>query len=380
MGIKDLSRLIADVAPNAIKEHELKAYFGRKVAIDASMSIYQFLIAVRQDGSNLSNEAGETTSHLMGLFYRTIRLIEAGLKPLYVFDGAPPEMKGSELEKRAERREEAEAGLAKAKEAGDDAAVDKFSRRLVKVTKEHNSECQRLLNLMGVPFVLAPTEAEAQCAALVKAGKVWATGTEDMDALTFGSSVLLRNLTASEARKLPVKEFQLEPLLKGLEMSQAEFIDLCILLGCDYCGTIRGIGPKKALDLMKKHRSIEAILKHLDKSKYPPPEEWNFEGARQLFAEPKVDLSEEAEFKWTEPDTEGLVSFMCTEKGFAEDRIRRGAEKLCKSRKGGTQGRIDSFFTLKPANPDASAKRKASEAKVKKTPQGGAKKPRTKPK
>lgn len=94
MGIKGLTALISQHAPNAIKEHEIKTLFGRKVAIDASMSIYQFLIAVRQqDGQMLQNEAGETTSHLMGFFYRTIRIVENGIKPAYVFDGKPPEMK-----------------------------------------------------------------------------------------------------------------------------------------------------------------------------------------------------------------------------------------------------------------------------------------------
>ncbi len=82
------------------------------------MSIYQFLIAVRQNGETLMNENGETTSHLMGMFYRTIRMIENGIKPVYVFDGKPPQMKSKELEKRLERRTEAEAEMSKAAEAG----------------------------------------------------------------------------------------------------------------------------------------------------------------------------------------------------------------------------------------------------------------------
>ena len=94
MGIKGLTGLLNEHAPNSIKEHDIKTLFGRKVAIDASMSIYQFLIAVRQrDGEMLTNDAGETTSHLMGLFYRTIRIVENGIKPAYVFDGKPPELK-----------------------------------------------------------------------------------------------------------------------------------------------------------------------------------------------------------------------------------------------------------------------------------------------
>lgn len=178
---------------------------GRKIAIDASMCMYQFLIAVRSDGAQLTSVDGETTSHLMGTFYRTIRLLENGIKPVYVFDGKPPDMKSGELVKRAERRDEAEKQLAAATEAGDTADMDKFNRRLVRVTKQHGAEAQQLLRLMGVPFVEAPCEAEAQCAALVKAGKVYATATEDMDALTFGTTTLLRHLTFSEARKMPVQ-------------------------------------------------------------------------------------------------------------------------------------------------------------------------------
>jgi flap endonuclease-1 len=153
MGIHSLAKLIADVVPSAIKENEIKNYFGRKIAIDASMCIYQFLIAVRQEGNNLANEEGETTSHLMGMFYRTIRLMENGIKPVYVFDGKPPQMKGGELLKRQERRAEAQESLEKANDAGDSENIEKFSRRLVKVTKEHGDECRKLLKLMGVPYV-----------------------------------------------------------------------------------------------------------------------------------------------------------------------------------------------------------------------------------
>ncbi|XP_022094508.1 flap endonuclease 1-like [Acanthaster planci] len=379
MGIHNLARLIADFAPVAMKDNEIKNYFGRKIAIDASMCIYQFLIAVRQDGSQLTNEEGETTSHLMGMFYRTIRMVENGIKPVYVFDGKPPELKSGELTKRMERRSEAEKELEKAKEVGDSAGVEKFERRLVRVTQQHNDECRDLLKLMGIPHVTAPSEAEAQCAALVKAGKVYAVGTEDMDALTFGGTVLLRHLTASETRKLPVQEFSLPRVLGGLELSQDEFVDLCILMGCDYCGSIKGIGPKRAIDLIQKHKSIDEILKNIDTKKHPPPEDWLYKEARQLFMKPDVTPAEEIELKWTEPDEEGLLKFMCEQKGFNEDRIRNGVKKLLKGRQGSTQGRLDSFF--KVVTPTGPSKRKIADTKgsQKKKPKTGGsafKKPR----
>ncbi|XP_045762211.1 flap endonuclease 1 [Maniola jurtina] len=372
MGILGLSKLIADIAPQAVKEMEIKNYFGRKVAIDASMSLYQFLIAVRSEGAQLTSVDGETTSHLMGTFYRTIRLVENGIKPVYVFDGKPPEMKSHQLNKRAERREEAEKELQKATEAGDTASIEKFNRRLVKVTKHHGEEARQLLKLMGVPVVEAPCEAEAQCADLVKAGKVYAVATEDMDALTFGANVLLRHLTFSEARKMPVQEFHLNNVLSGLELNQKEFIDLCILLGCDYCGSIRGIGPKRAIELIRQHRSIEQVLDNIDTKKYQPPENWDFEDARRLFVEPEVADAKDIELKWCDPDEEGLVKFLCGDKQFNEERVRNGAKKLMKARTGTTQGRLDGFFKVLSTTPNP--KRKAEEEKKsanKKTKTGG---------
>eukprot|EP00123_Amoebidium_parasiticum_P013206 comp21828_c0_seq1/m.31118 comp21828_c0_seq1/g.31118 ORF comp21828_c0_seq1/g.31118 comp21828_c0_seq1/m.31118 type:complete len:389 (-) comp21828_c0_seq1:328-1494(-) len=346
MGIHGLTKLIGDHAPSGLKENDIKNYFGRKVAIDASMSIYQFLIAVRADGNVLQNEAGETTSHLMGMFYRTIRMVDNGIKPVYVFDGKPPAIKSGELDKRREKREEAQKSLDQATEAGDTENMDKFNRRLVKVTKQHNEECKKLLGLMGIPYIDAPCEAEAQCAALVKAGKVYATCTEDMDSLTFGSQVLLRHMTYAEAKKAPIQEFHLDQVLKELEMTMDEFIDLCILLGCDYCDSIRGIGPATALKLIRQHHSIENILEHLqkEKTKYVVPEEWMYKEAREFFKKPEVTDPSTLDIKWEKPDEEAIVEFMCKQNNFAEDRIRTAVKKLAKARGTATQGRLDTFF------------------------------------
>lgn len=189
----------------------------------SSMSIYSFLIAVRSaDGQQLTSESGETTSHLMGLFYRTLRMVENGIKPLYVFDGAPPKLKSGELAKRFQRKSEAQAAAEEAKETGTAEDVEKFSRRTVRVTREHNEECQRLLKLMGIPYIVAPTEAEAQCATLARGGKVYAAASEDMDTLTFDTPILLRHLTFSEQRKEPIVEIHLEKVLEGLAMDHTQ--------------------------------------------------------------------------------------------------------------------------------------------------------------
>ncbi|KXN83368.1 Flap endonuclease 1 [Leucoagaricus sp. SymC.cos] len=407
MGIKGLTGLISQHAPAAIKEHDIKTLFGRKVAIDASMSIYQFLIAVRQkDGEMLTNDAGETTSHLMGFFYRTIRIVENGIKPAYVFDGKPPDLKKGVLSKRFERREEAKEEGEEAKETGTVEEVDRLSRRTVKVTKQHNEECIKLLKLMGIPVVVAPSEAEAQCAELARGGKVYAAGSEDMDTLTFNAPILYRHLTFSEAKKQPISEINLQATLKGLDMTMGQFIDLCILLGCDYLEPIKGVGPKSALKLLREHGSLGAVIAHLrekeaekkatvvseDEAEEPAPtsdvepeedtpkkkpkkgkgkgtggvripEDWPWEEAKKLFEQPDVVPADQVELEWKNPDVDGLVQFLVTEKGFNEERVRKGAEKLQKFLNTKQQGRLDGFFAVKPKDKPAPAAKAVAKAK-----------------
>ena len=229
MGIHGLSKLLNDNAPRCVREHKMEYFAGcgpvfagrppaprapsaasfprsfrRKIAIDASMQIYQFLIAVRQQGGEgqLTNEAGEVTSHLTGMLYRTIRMMEAGIKPVFVFDGKPPTLKSGELAKRKERQQAAETELTRLQEQGGSAEdVERQQKRTVRASREQSEEVKKLLGLMGVPVVDAPCEAEATCAALAKAGLVYATATEDMDALTFATPLLIRNLNSPEARE-----------------------------------------------------------------------------------------------------------------------------------------------------------------------------------
>jgi flap endonuclease-1 len=231
----------------------LKSLHGRKIAVDASMAIYQFLIAVRSGGPNqqaqmLTNADGETTSHIQGMFNRTIRFMTEGIKPAFVFDGKAPNMKSGELEKRREKRRKAEEELKKAEDDGNVEEIDKHSKRLARAGKKENDDCKKLLQLMGVPVIIAPMEAEAECSALCKAGLVWATGTEDMDALTFQTPILIRKLTFANqsAKGANIQQIDYKKAIEGLNLTYDQFVDLCIMLGCDYCDSIKGIGPKTA--------------------------------------------------------------------------------------------------------------------------------------
>ncbi|XP_051146386.1 flap endonuclease 1 [Andrographis paniculata] len=369
MGIKGLTKLLADNAPKAMKEQKFESYFGRKIAIDASMSIYQFLIVVGRTGTEmLTNEAGEVTSHLQGMFTRTIRLLEAGIKPVYVFDGKPPDLKKQELAKRYSKRADATEDLSEALETGNKEDIEKFSKRTVKVTKQHNEECKKLLRLMGVPVIEAPCEAEAQCAALCKAGKVYAVASEDMDSLTFGAPRFLRHLMDPSSKKIPVMEFEVSKVLEELDLTMDQFIDLCILSGCDYCDSIRGIGGLTALKLIRQHGSIENIIENINKERYQIPEDWPYQEARRLFKEPSVlSDDDQLELKWSPPDDEGLLNFLAAENGFNSDRITKAIEKIKAAKNKSSQGRLESFF--KPvANTAAPLKRKEASEKAEKGP------------
>lgn len=320
------------------------------------------MIAVRQqDGQQLTSDSGETTSHLMGMFYRTLKIVDNGLKPVYVFDGKPPDLKGAELSKRLEKREAALKQAEGLKETGTAEDISRFERRTVKVTKEQNEEAKKLLRLMGIPCVDAPCEAEAQCACLAKGNKCYAAASEDMDTMTFGTPILLRHLTASDHKKNPVTEVNLSKVLAGLELNKDEFIDLCILLGCDYCEPIRGVGPTTALKLIKEYRSIENIiagLKVKPQGKIQIPDDWPYKQVRKLFHEPEVLEAKDVDLKWIEPDIEGLIDFLVKDKGFSEERVRNGAARLTKGVKTVPQGRLTDFFKVKPIENGGSAKRK----------------------
>jgi flap endonuclease-1 len=355
MGIHGLTKLISDKAPGAIKEHKMDSYFGRKIAVDASMSIYQFLIAVRHgEQGQLTNESGEVTSHLTGMLYRTIRMMEAGIKPVFVFDGKAPTLKSGELAKRKERKEQAEAELTRLQESGEASAEDiqRQEKRLVRASREQSEEVKKLLTLMGLPVIDAPCEAEATCAKLAAAGLVFGTGTEDADALTFGTPLLIKNLNATEAQKKPIVEINLERALQGLELTMAQFVDLCILMGCDYSDTIKGVGPVKGLELIKQHKDMEGVLAAIAKTKYEVPEAFPYQEARQLFVNPEVVDTSTVELKWSEPDVEGLLQYLVQEKQFDEGRVRKAIERLQKCKGKNSQNRLESFFgpvTIKPA-------------------------------
>ena len=320
------------------KEITLMNLKGKAISIDAYNALYQFLAIIRQpDGTPLKDSQGRVTSHLSGLLYRTVNLVENGIKPVYVFDGKPPELKAMEIERRKAVKEEAVKKYEEALARGDLEAARMYAQATSVLTEDMVNQAKRLLDLMGIPYVQAPSEGEAQAAYMAKKGDVFACGSQDYDSLLFGAPRLVRNISITGRRKLPRKNVYIEvkpelialdEVLSDLNISREQLIDIAILVGTDYNPEgIKGIGPKKALTLIKQYGSLENALKHIPGASFPvDPAE-----IKEVFLKPQV--TDSYEVKWRQPDIENVVNFLCGEHDFSESRVRKAVEKLDKAMK-----------------------------------------------
>ncbi|MDP2906310.1 MAG: flap structure-specific endonuclease, partial [Nanoarchaeota archaeon] len=181
MGLK-----ISDLVPK--KEVTWEELANKKIAVDASQMIYQFVSSIRQpDGTPLMDSKGNVTSHLVGIFSRVSNLMSKNINLCFVFDGKPPLLKIKEQENRALRKRIAAEKLEQAKEEEDYEAVQKYSKQTSRLTREMIDEAKELLNLMGMPVIQAPSEAEAQASYMCKQGDVWAVASSDYDCLIYGA-------------------------------------------------------------------------------------------------------------------------------------------------------------------------------------------------
>ncbi|EGR28305.1 hypothetical protein IMG5_178850 [Ichthyophthirius multifiliis] len=203
----------------------------------------------------------------------------------------------------------------------------KMEQRNIFITQEMKNDAIKMLKLLGFPVIEAPGEAEAQCAALTKTGQVFATVTEDMDALTFGTTILLRGLNS---KKEPIVEINHYQMLKELEFSENQFIDLCILCGCDYLEKIEGIGPVNAYKLIKEFKNLENTINFIEKkqNRFIIPKNYNFQEVRNLFQKPEIENVEKIEIKWQKPNLEKLNQFLVQEKGFNQERILKQINRI----------------------------------------------------
>lgn len=308
---------------------------GRAVAIDAYNALYQFLAIIRQpDGTPLKDSSGRVTSHISGLFYRTSNLVELGIKPIYVFDGAPPALKEVEIKRRMKAKEEALVKYEQALSEGRTEDARMYAQATSRLKDYMAEDSKRLLDLMGIPWVQAPSEGEAQAAYIVKRGDADYCASQDYDSLLFGAPQLVRNVTISGRRKLPGKDVhvevvpevvELERVLKECGITHEQLIDVGILIGTDYNPDgVKGLGPKTALKIIKEFGNLENALPHLKEAEFPV----NPQKIKEIFLNPKVTNNYKVE--WKDPDVEGVIDFICGEKDFSEERVRKALEKMQK--------------------------------------------------
>jgi flap endonuclease-1 len=298
---------------------------GRSFAVDGFVVLHQFLALIRgRDGQPLTDAMGRTTSHLVGLAFRTTRLIaDYGMSLVFVFDGRPPQLKRAEVEKRREIRAKFEEEYKEAVAAGDYKAAMSKAVMTVRLTGEGIADAKRLLDLLGIPWVQAPSEGEAQAAYMAARRDVWASNSQDYDSLLFGTPRLVRYITIQgeewlpskgRARKLQPEIIELEPFLATLKLTRGQLIDLGILIGTDFNEGIRGIGPKTALKLLRKHGRLEDL----------PPEirdqlTSDIDAIRDLYLNPPATDKYSLEEKPVQEQE--LIRFLCDERSFSRERV-----------------------------------------------------------
>ena len=300
--------------------------------MDASIELHQFLALIRKpDGTLFTDPTGRVTSHLIGLLTRTTRLLtDYKMKPVFVFDGRPNPLKRKTIEVRRATRQKAEAEYSKAVSKGDYPTAWSKAVMTGRVTREVLDDAKGLLTLMGIPWLEASEDAEAQASYMAARGDVWAVGSKDYDSLLYGAPILARFLTITGREYLPAQG-RMRPLipelvrlsenLEALGLTREQLIDLSILVGTDFNEGVKGIGPKKALSLVRKHGRIEHLPEEVRSRLAVEPDE-----VRQVFLHPKI--VETYQLKASKPDSDRLVMFLAKERGFSEDRVKRVAERL----------------------------------------------------
>ena len=319
------------------------------IAVDAFNTIHQFLATIRgSTGELLANSHGEITSHLSGLFYRNINLLAEGIKLVYVFDGVSSPLKTNEIQRRHQIKEIATEKYEKALVQGKLEEARKYSQATSVLTNNMIEESKRLLSLLGIPTIQAPSEGEATAANLTNTDLVQICASQDYDSILFGARRLVRNITISGKRKVPNRNayidvpleiFHLEDILNQTKLTNEQLVDVGILIGTDYnIGGISGIGPKTALKLIQKYSKLENIDQLQEPLSNVPYEE-----IRELFLKPKIANITSNDIKFEAVDYDKLVEFLCTEKNFSSDRVNSALQKVQNSDKNKNQS-LEKWF------------------------------------
>ena len=365
MGIKGLPKLIQQIAGDAaIKVYKFSKFKGWAVAVDASLIIHQTVIAMRGTGKDMTNSNGGLTSHLHGLFYKILIFLQNEMVPIFVFDGKAPNLKNKTIAKRRSRKVQAEKNLEELSDSDDEAYIKQFKQTF---TPKNNDikEAQILLDLMGIPYINSPGEADIVCSWLASRrddnGKRYVEGvcSDDSDMLPLGACYLFKDMLRFMSKNKQVKVISLKKTLVKMNLTMDQFIDLCVLLGTDYCENIKGVGPKGAYRLMLKYGSLEKVLSFLEKAKKDSSDESDSSNnsnsnasseasddeekanieciikAKNYFKTAVANLDESKDFVITDDQLklrkyqyEELMDFMCVKHNFDVVRVQTGINRL----------------------------------------------------
>jgi flap endonuclease-1 len=336
MGTK-INELVKDVRRTITFDNLL----NKQIAIDAFNTIYQFLAIIRQrDGTPLKDYNGNVTSHLSGLFYRTINFLEHNIKPIYVFDGTPSELKLETIQERRRIKEDAKEKMIKAQEKEDFREAKKFAQMTSKLDTNMIDDSKKLLKYMGIPIVEASSEGEAQSAFLVEAGDAWACASQDYDTLLFGGKRLIRNFAISRSKKvrdttvtLDIEYISLSKFLENLNITP------------DFFPGIKGIGQHKAYDLIKKYGSLENILKNnvkVGNIEIQLKKEL-IDQIKDIFLNPDVK-KKYPKIMWGKINYDKVKELLIEEHNFSKIRVENAIERLKKQDSSKKQVSLDNFF------------------------------------
>jgi flap endonuclease-1 len=281
MGIKSLTQTIKRMSPESITHENLYKLSGKKVAVDASLIIYQQLLNIPNKNKDFfRNKEGKITNHINGLFYKIMNYISLNIELLFIFDGKPPDNKSKCIQ---ERKDKCKHNQELIQQTNDDIKKFKLEKASTRLTKEMIDDVKHLLHLLGISYIHQDGEGEAIASELCRIGYVDYVLSEDMDCLVYGCPNLIRNcIDKSLKRKDIVSILNYNKIIDDFKMNHDQFIEFCILCGCDYCDPIPKIGNITAYKLFKKYHNIHEIIKNTN---YKFPENYieTFTQAKENF-------------------------------------------------------------------------------------------------
>ncbi len=307
---------------------------GKILAVDAYNMLFQFMTTIRQyDGTPLKDKGG-ITSHLSGILYRLSKLLKNDIKLIFIFDGTPPDFKDEERKLRKEKKMKAKEKYRVAKKEGNIKEMKKYSKRTTKLTSEIIEESKQALTALGIPFIDAPSEGEAQASYMVSKGDAYACLSQDFDSLLFGSKRMLRNLSISGKRKIGNRYvdvspeiIELESNLKRLEITRKQLIVIGLLKGTDYNPKgIPQIGPKRAIKLVKKHDDLNELFEEVEWKKH-----FDIEWKKLLDFFMNPPIRKNYTFEFNNIDENKIKELYCEKHEFSHDRINKVIKELKKS-------------------------------------------------